>query len=75
MLLSGAAVVTKVLVWLMLLYGPPAALPAAADAELLEACLDGIGCVGGDGNGRATDLGDVEEVERERVTVTGMEAD
>ena len=78
--LSACPVVTNVLVWLMLLYAlAAAALAAAADVEgaveLIEPCRDGMGCVGGDGMGRVTDLGEVEEVERERVDVTGREAD
>lgn len=43
---------------------------AAADMDLAA-----TGCVGGDGMGRVTDLGEVEEVERDRVVVMGRVAE
>ena len=63
-------VVIKLLVWLRL----PYRLAAAAGTAVVVG-LEETGCIGGEGMGRARDLGDVDEVERERVDVTGRLAE
>ena len=46
-----------------------------AIAAVLEDDLEAIGCVGGDGIGREMDLGEVDDVERDLVDVSGTLAD
>ena len=59
----------------MLVYGPLAELAAPAALEEADGFELATGCVGGEGKGRDTDLGDVDEVERERVDVAGRVAE
>ena len=66
----------KLLVWLMLVYGLVDELAAAVEmAEEAGAGFETTGWVGGEGRGRDTDFGDVDDVERERVDVTGRVAE